>query len=129
MKIGWDSKSGLNWRLTSWKNSDDPSPGHLVWGLAMNNYPEGVLWRGSVKYYRIGPLNGVGVSGSLDLKTNLVFDFNIVNNDNKHYYIYTLKNNFVISRVTLNQSHNVLQCEIWIEAEETWKIYATYLLA
>jgi hypothetical protein len=91
----------------------------------MNNYPEGVLWRGSEKYYRTGPSNGVGVSGSPDLKTNPVFYFNIVNNDNEHYYIYTLKNNSVISRVTLNQSHDVLQREIWIEAEETWKIYAT----
>jgi hypothetical protein len=128
MKIGWDSKSDLNRRLMSWKNSDDPSPGHLVWGLAMNNYPEGVLWRGSEKYYRTagtGLSNGVGVSGSPDLKTNPVFYFNIVNNDNEHYYIYTLKNNSVISRVTLNQSHDVLQREIWIEAEETWKIYTT----
>jgi hypothetical protein len=87
MKIGWESKSGLNRRLTSWKNSDDPSPGHLVWGLAMSYYPEGVLWRGSEKYYHTGPSNGVGVSG---LKTNPVFYFNIVNNDNEHYYIYTL---------------------------------------
>jgi hypothetical protein len=95
----------------------------------MNNYLEGVLWRGSEKYYRIGPPNGVRVSDSLDLKMNPVFDFNIVNNDNEHYYIYTLKNNYVISKVTLNQSHNVLQREIWIEAEETWKIYAIDLLA
>jgi hypothetical protein len=68
----------------------------------MNNYPEGVLWRGSENYYYTSPSNGVGVSGSPDLKTNLVFYFNIVNNDNEHYYIYTLKNNYVISRVTLN---------------------------
>lgn len=125
MKVGWDSKSGLNRRLSSWKNSDDPSPGSLVWGLELHNYPEAALWRGSAILYRTGPSNGIGVSGSPDLKTNPVFDFKIVNNADESYFVYTLKNKTVISRLTLNESHDVLRRETWIEAEKMWKTYAT----
>ncbi|KAH9728998.1 hypothetical protein KPL70_009227 [Citrus sinensis] len=30
MKVGWDLKTGLERRLTSWKSSNDPSPGDLI---------------------------------------------------------------------------------------------------
>lgn len=125
MKVGWDSKTGLNRRLSSWKSSDDPSPGHLVWGIQLNNYAEAVLWRGSKLFYRTGPSNGLGVSGSPDLKPNPVFNFTIVDNENEHYFMYTLKNESVISRLTLNQSHDVFQRMTWIESEKAWRIYAT----
>jgi hypothetical protein len=64
MKLGWDLKKGLDRRLSAWKNLDDPSPGDFTWGVELTNYPEAVMWKGSQKYYRSGPWNGLRYSGA-----------------------------------------------------------------
>ncbi|CAK9149947.1 unnamed protein product [Ilex paraguariensis] len=40
MKVGCDLRNGLNRRLSSWKNSEDPSPGELTYGIVHPPYPE-----------------------------------------------------------------------------------------
>ncbi|CAK9160389.1 unnamed protein product, partial [Ilex paraguariensis] len=40
MKVGCDLRNGLNRRLSSWKNSEDPSPGELPYGIEHPPYPE-----------------------------------------------------------------------------------------
>uniref|UniRef100_A0A2N9J533 Bulb-type lectin domain-containing protein n=1 Tax=Fagus sylvatica TaxID=28930 RepID=A0A2N9J533_FAGSY len=62
MKIGWNSRNGLEWRLSAWKSPDDPSPGDLTYGIENHNYPESVMKKGSEKYFRTGPWNGHGHS-------------------------------------------------------------------
>jgi hypothetical protein len=61
MKFGWDLRTGLERRISAWKSSDDPSPGELTWGIELHNYPENVMKKGSEKYFRFGPWNGVQV--------------------------------------------------------------------
>uniref|UniRef100_A0A2N9HS70 Receptor-like serine/threonine-protein kinase n=1 Tax=Fagus sylvatica TaxID=28930 RepID=A0A2N9HS70_FAGSY len=73
MKLGWDLKTGLDRRLSAWKNWDDPSPGDFTWGIELHDNPEIVMWKGSKMYYRSGPWNGLGVSGAPELKPNPVF--------------------------------------------------------
>jgi hypothetical protein len=68
MKMGWDLRTGLEWRLSAWKSPDDPSPGELTYGIEHNNYPEVAMKKGSVKYFRTGPWNGHGHSGVPELK-------------------------------------------------------------
>uniref|UniRef100_A0A2N9ICC8 Bulb-type lectin domain-containing protein n=1 Tax=Fagus sylvatica TaxID=28930 RepID=A0A2N9ICC8_FAGSY len=46
MKIGWNSRNGLEWRLSAWKSPDDPSPGDLTYGIENHNYPESVMKKG-----------------------------------------------------------------------------------
>ncbi|EEF33494.1 conserved hypothetical protein, partial [Ricinus communis] len=50
--------TGLDRRLTSWKNWDDPSPGDFVWRILVHNNPESIMWKGSKIYFRTGPWNG-----------------------------------------------------------------------
>ncbi|KAK9209469.1 hypothetical protein WN944_001835 [Citrus x changshan-huyou] len=64
MKLGWDFKTGLERRITSWKSSDDPSPGDFIWKIERQFYPELVMWKGSRKFYRTGPWNGLIFSAS-----------------------------------------------------------------
>ncbi|GMY21989.1 G-type lectin S-receptor-like serine/threonine-protein kinase At4g27290 isoform X2 [Fagus crenata] len=125
MKLGWDLKTGLDRRLSAWKNWDDPSPGDFTWGIELHDNPEIVMWKGSKMYYRSGPWNGLGFSGAPELKPNPVFGFNFVSNENEVYYEYYLKDKSIISRMVMNQTNYLRQRYIWIEASSTWSLYAT----
>jgi hypothetical protein len=125
MKLGWDLRTGLERRLSAWKSSDDPSPGDLTWGIELHNYPETFMMKGSQKFFRTGPWNGVRYSGAPELKANPVFDFNFVSNKDEVYYIYHMINKSVISRLVLNQTLSLYQRYIWIEANKTWSQYAS----
>uniref|UniRef100_A0A2N9HW38 non-specific serine/threonine protein kinase n=1 Tax=Fagus sylvatica TaxID=28930 RepID=A0A2N9HW38_FAGSY len=83
VKLGWDLKRGLNRRLIAWKNWDDPSSGDLIIEMTLHNYPEVYLFQGTVKYYRIGPWNGLGFSGALPGIKNHVFNFTFVHNQDE----------------------------------------------
>nr|GMC53780.1 G-type lectin S-receptor-like serine/threonine-protein kinase At4g27290 isoform X1 [Ipomoea batatas] len=123
MKYGWDLRAGLNRRITSWKNSDDPSPGALSAGLDLHRYPESVIWKNSRKYYRGGPWNGLRFSGGPELRPNPVFDFKFVSNQDEAYYMYQLKNKSVITRLVLNDTTSTRQRYVWVEADQSWRLY------
>lgn len=125
MKLGWDLKKGLDRRLSAWKNMDDPSPGDFTWGIQLTNYPEAVMWKGSEKFYRSGPWNGLRFSGAPELKANPVFEFKFVSNENEVFYIYQLINKSIITRMVMNQTKYSRQRFIWIEADSRWSPYAS----
>ncbi|KAJ9153677.1 hypothetical protein P3X46_027095 [Hevea brasiliensis] len=125
MKLGWDLKTGLDRRLSAWNNPDDPSPADFTWGIVLNGNPEGYIWKGSVKYYRSAPWNGLGNSGSPSLKENQLFEFSFVDNENEVYYMYNLKNKSVISRIVLNQTGYSRQRYAWNEETRTWRPYSS----
>jgi hypothetical protein len=126
MKIGWNSRNGLEWRLSAWKSPDDPSPGDLTFGIENHNYPELVMKKGSEKYFRIGPWNGHGNSGLPELKANSVFKYNVVSNKDEVYYIFHMVNMSVISILVLNQTHNMLERFIWVEGDKKLSLYSNY---
>ncbi|KAF2285888.1 hypothetical protein GH714_008718 [Hevea brasiliensis] len=73
MKLGWDSRTGLSRHLSSWKSLNDPSIGDFMWEVQLHSNPELVMWKGTQKYYRSGPWNGIGFSGGIALKPNPIF--------------------------------------------------------
>ncbi|XP_017980499.1 PREDICTED: G-type lectin S-receptor-like serine/threonine-protein kinase At4g27290 [Theobroma cacao] len=125
MQLGWDLKTGFDRHLSAWKNSDDPSPGDFSWGIELQDNPEAVIWRGSKKYYRSGPWNGLSFSGSPELRSNPLFQFSFVSNEEEVYYVYYLKDKSLISRVVLNQTIYLRQRFVWSEESQTWKVYAS----
>ncbi|XP_039026930.1 S-locus-specific glycoprotein S13-like [Hibiscus syriacus] len=64
MKIGFDLRTGLDRRLTAWKNWDDPSPGDLCYGVELKGSPEMVLRKGLDKISLSGLWAGTGFSGA-----------------------------------------------------------------
>ncbi|GKV51530.1 hypothetical protein SLEP1_g58175 [Rubroshorea leprosula] len=70
MKLGWDLRTGLNRQIFAWKSPDDPCPGDLIYGVVPYNNPDTVVRKGSREYSRIGPWNGIGMSGAIQLKPN-----------------------------------------------------------
>ncbi|KAK7312935.1 hypothetical protein VNO77_37202 [Canavalia gladiata] len=123
MKMGWDLKIGLNRRLVAWKNWDDPSSGDFIQGIVPGTNPEMVMWKGSAEYYRSGPWTGFRSSGIFGLRTNPLYDYKFVNNENEVYYTYTLKNSSLISMIVMNQSLYLRQRLIWIPQTKTWSVY------
>ncbi|RDX96534.1 G-type lectin S-receptor-like serine/threonine-protein kinase, partial [Mucuna pruriens] len=123
MKLGRDLKTGLNRRLTSWKNWDDPSLGDFTLGIVMGSNPELVMWKGSVEYFRTGPWTGDQFSGVLLPTTNPLYHSQFVNNKDEVYYQYTLKNSSVISIIVMNQTLYLRQRLTWIPETNTWSIY------
>ncbi|XP_030513640.1 G-type lectin S-receptor-like serine/threonine-protein kinase At4g27290 isoform X2 [Rhodamnia argentea] len=125
MKIGWDLRRGIDRRLTAWKSADDPSPGDFSWGLELHNYPEAVAWKGNQEYFRSGPWNGLRYSGAPEQRTNPLFSFNFVNNEDEVYFIFHLKNKSVLTRSILNQSNYAWERYTWSEATQAWKLSTT----
>uniref|UniRef100_A0A2N9FN74 EGF-like domain-containing protein n=1 Tax=Fagus sylvatica TaxID=28930 RepID=A0A2N9FN74_FAGSY len=125
MKLGWDLRTGLDRCLSAWKNWDDPSPGDFTWGIELHDNPEAVMWKGSKKYYRNSPWNGLEVFGAPELKPNQNFGFNFVFNENEVYYQYYHKDKSIISRMFMDQTDYSRSRYIWIEANSTWSVNAS----
>ncbi|GLT51471.1 hypothetical protein SLA2020_248780 [Shorea laevis] len=113
--------------IDAWKNSDDPSPGDFTWEIELQGNPEAVLWKGSQKYSRSGPWNGIRFSGAPHLSPdNRVFSYEFVSNEEEVYYMFSLKNKSVLSRIVLNRTDYTRQRYTWSEETQTWKLF-TYL--
>ncbi|CAN0855536.1 G-type lectin S-receptor-like serine/threonine-protein kinase At4g27290 [Linum grandiflorum] len=126
MKLGWDSKSGLNRGLTSWKSPEDPSPGDFSWGfLVHQENPEGVMWKGSEKVYRGGPWNGLGFSSNPELRENPVFSYTYVWDEDDVNYTYELKNKSLISIIVMNQTSHTWDRLVWNEVSQSWGMYSS----
>ncbi|XP_039026673.1 G-type lectin S-receptor-like serine/threonine-protein kinase At4g27290 isoform X2 [Hibiscus syriacus] len=124
MKIGVDLRTGLDRRLTDWKNWDDPSPGDLTYAIELEGSPELVLRKGLEKYTLSGLWIGNGFSGAPTYRSNPFFDYDFVWNENEVYYIYFLKNKSVMSRFVLNQTESVRQRYTWNPETQSWKLFS-----
>nr|POE48946.1 g-type lectin s-receptor-like serine/threonine-protein kinase [Quercus suber] len=120
MKLGWDLKTGLERRISAWKSPDDPSPGELSCGVELHNYPEIVAKKGTEKFFRSGPWNGLGFSGVADTEDNPVFTYDFVINSDEVYSIFHLTEKSVFSRVVLNENTSSVERYIWVEADKKW---------
>ncbi|XP_060675131.1 G-type lectin S-receptor-like serine/threonine-protein kinase At4g27290 [Ziziphus jujuba] len=126
MKLGWDLRTGLERRLVSWKSPDDPSPGDFAWGITLHSYPESETWKGSNKYFRDGPWNGIRFSGAPELQSNPLFNFKLVSNKNEVYYIFYLKNETAKSRMVVNQTNGYIRIRYaWNSGTQSWEVFAS----
>ena len=119
MKIGWDLRTRLERRLTSWKSPDDPSPGEMSWGIELGEYPEIVMKKGSDKFFRSGPWNGRVFSGIPELRATPVYDFSFVSNKDEVYFMFHMIKTSLISRAVMNQT----QYERYIWVDGNWERY------
>ncbi|KAJ7948535.1 S-receptor-like serine/threonine-protein kinase [Quillaja saponaria] len=122
MKLGKDLRTGLDRRLTSWKNQYDPSPGNLTWGVSITSYPEAVMWLGSKKYYRSGPWNGVQYNGKPIAQRHPYYNFQYFEDKNEVYEGYQLINKSLLARMVLNQTINLRYQYVWIEEKKNWRM-------
>ncbi|TXG67285.1 hypothetical protein EZV62_008560 [Acer yangbiense] len=124
MKIGWDLKTGLERRLSSWKSPDDPSPGDFTCGVELRGNPEVVMWKGSNKFVRNSPWNGITASGAIDLRHNSIFELNFVNNEDELYYTFKMIDKSMFSIVVLNKTSYLRERLTWSETTQNWNVYS-----
>ncbi|XP_012455053.1 G-type lectin S-receptor-like serine/threonine-protein kinase CES101 isoform X1 [Gossypium raimondii] len=100
MKLGINSKTGLNWALTSWRSDKSPASGSFSLGLDPSDSTQwAIWWRGEV-YWKSGSFQ----HGFLEVfLSNSSYDFFYVSNENETYFNYTVKKAVTIfPRLKLN---------------------------
>ncbi|KAK9209467.1 hypothetical protein WN944_001833 [Citrus x changshan-huyou] len=80
------------------------------------------MWKGSTKFYRTGPWNGVTFSAS-SIKPNPIFNSSFVSNEDELYYTYILVDKAVFSRTLVNQTLSLRQRFVWSKATQSWELY------
>ncbi|XP_024027472.1 G-type lectin S-receptor-like serine/threonine-protein kinase At4g27290 [Morus notabilis] len=130
MKLGLNYRKGLNWRISAWRNWDDPCPENFTWGVEIDvqqqRFPEAYFRQGVTKSSRFGPWNGVTASGIQLLKPNNLYDFYFVYNEEEAYYFFNLKSNAMINIVVLNQTTMVSERIVWAEDDKSWSHYDSF---
>ncbi|XP_019250509.1 PREDICTED: G-type lectin S-receptor-like serine/threonine-protein kinase At4g27290 isoform X2 [Nicotiana attenuata] len=124
MKVGRNLVTGLNWTLTSWRSSDDPSPGEYMHRVDTSGYPQYFLMEGPVIKYNTGPWNGRSFTGGPNLKPNPYYTFEFVMNDKEICYKYELINSSLPTWVVLSPA-GLIQRLLWIERTNSWFLYST----
>ncbi|KAL4293349.1 hypothetical protein AHAS_Ahas18G0119200 [Arachis hypogaea] len=124
MKLGKDLKTGLDRRLSAWKNESDPSPGSFTWEMDVTNWPEPMQRIGSKKQFNSGPWTGLDYSGKPTRKPSMVFNFTYFSDQNEVYFMFHLVNTSVKARMVMNQSTLKRVHTAWDQNEQQWKVYA-----
>ncbi|THG03300.1 hypothetical protein TEA_023231 [Camellia sinensis var. sinensis] len=107
--------------LTSWKNSEDPSPGLFSHILDANNSYV-LLWNGSKQYWTNGPWNGEIFSLLPTMRQNYMFNISFVDNENESYLKYSPHDPYIISRVVMDVSGQLKQLTC-LEGSEEWNLF------
>ncbi|XP_048492792.1 G-type lectin S-receptor-like serine/threonine-protein kinase At4g27290 [Beta vulgaris subsp. vulgaris] len=120
MKLGKNFVTGLDRFLTSWKSSDDPSPGSYTYRIDPTGYPQPFLLRDNVVQFRDGPWNGLWFSSTSRLPTFSPNEVEFVLNNREMYYVY---GNFslVTNRVLDPSGH--IHRQQWINHTQGWATY------
>ncbi|KAL7249430.1 hypothetical protein ACSBR1_011591 [Camellia fascicularis] len=124
MKLGKDFVSGLDWYLTSWRSTDDPSLGNFTYRLDPTGYPQLIVRTGSVVEFRSGPWNGLRFSGLPMLNPNSVYTYGFISNKEEMYYQFHLVNSSVFTRLVLSPT-GLVQRFTWVERTNGWVLYSS----
>ncbi|KAK2987263.1 hypothetical protein RJ640_017566 [Escallonia rubra] len=122
MKLGWDSKTGLNRYLTSWRSSNDPATGDYTFKLDTQGFPEVFLMKKAVRLYRSGPWNGLRFSGVPEMKPLYFINFYFVMNPDEICYSFELTNSSLYSRLVMEHI-GLLKRFTWIETSNVWNSF------
>lgn len=124
MKFGRDIRANFACYLTSWRSPNDPSNGDFTYGLDVNGYPQPILRREPSPYFRGGPWNGIRFSGYPELRTNPIYNFGFVFNQDEEYY-YTEPLNESAPSILVLQENGLARRSTWTEQTRRWELYST----
>ncbi|CAH9133673.1 unnamed protein product [Cuscuta epithymum] len=119
MKLGWDSRSGLNRFITSWKSSDDPSEGAYTFKVDLTGLPECFIRNRDAVVYRSGPWNGLRFSGVPEMSPTKLITFSFEITKDSDYYIFELHNKTLYSRLMVSHD-GALERYTWIPTTKIW---------
>ncbi|CAL5393835.1 unnamed protein product [Camellia sinensis] len=119
------SKFNTHQVLTSWKNSEDPSPGPFSLKLDATSIQFLLLWNGSEQYWISGPWNGKFFSLLPEMKGPYMYNYSYHDNKNESYFIYTPYNSSFICGFIMDASGQI-KVVTWLkgtkERNELWTL-------
>ncbi|GAV89303.1 S_locus_glycop domain-containing protein/B_lectin domain-containing protein/PAN_2 domain-containing protein [Cephalotus follicularis] len=104
LKLGLNRSTGLNRFLTSWRSQDDPGIGNCSYMIDSSGFPQLVLYKGSVLWWRTGSWTGQSWSGVPEMISSYIFNTSYVNNQVETSIVYDVTDASIITRMTLNES-------------------------
>ncbi|XP_049353214.1 G-type lectin S-receptor-like serine/threonine-protein kinase At4g03230 [Solanum verrucosum] len=123
-KVKYDKRTNTTKMLTSWKNSEDPSPGIFSVEMDQSNKQFLIKWNRTELYSASGSWNGRILSLMPEMSLNSDrYSFTYVDNENESYFMYSLRNSSKI-RLTLDVSGQIRHL-IWAENLMEWQIFTS----
>ncbi|KAL2496242.1 G-type lectin S-receptor-like serine/threonine-protein kinase [Forsythia ovata] len=122
MNFGWNSETGIQSSLTSWKTNDNPAPGDFTFFMDLTGYPQCILKKRNVTVCRVGPWNGHRFTGIPNTGQDPTYTYEFIMDENKTYYRELTIDKSVISRYTLSQS-GLLQRWTWVDRIQDWVLH------
>ncbi|XP_055823177.1 G-type lectin S-receptor-like serine/threonine-protein kinase At4g03230 isoform X2 [Solanum dulcamara] len=123
-KVRYDKRTNTSRILTSWKNSEDPSPGVFSVEMDQSNKQFLIKWNGTEMYSASGSWNGhiFNLMPEMSLNSDR-YSFTYVDNENESYFTYSPRNSSKI-RLTLDVSGQIRHM-IWAENLKEWQIFTS----
>ncbi|XP_058212246.1 G-type lectin S-receptor-like serine/threonine-protein kinase At2g19130 [Rhododendron vialii] len=123
-KIAYNKITKTHQNLTSWKNSEDPSQGLFSLWLDATNNQYVISWNGSEQYWTSGPWNAQEQIFSLvpEMRSNYIYNFSYVDNENESYFMYWVYNTTIITRFIMDFSGQIKQLT-WLETTGQWNLF------
>ncbi|KAJ8543486.1 hypothetical protein K7X08_006009 [Anisodus acutangulus] len=123
-KVKYDKRMNTTTILTSWKNSQDPSPGLFSVEMDQINRQFLVKWNRTEMYSASGPWNGHIFSLMPEISLNSEkYKFAYVDNENESYFTYSLRNSSKV-RLTLDVSGQIKHL-MWAENLMEWQLFTS----
>jgi hypothetical protein len=123
MKLGFNTKSGHNWSLTSWSNEEDPASGSFTLGMDPNNTNQLIIWWQGEIYW----VSGLWLNFSFNLphvlSNDAYYHFSYHSEENEKYFNYfvyedvisfqrlTSKASGALLGMDMNGAKDILSCE------------------
>ncbi|XP_009609150.2 G-type lectin S-receptor-like serine/threonine-protein kinase At4g27290 isoform X2 [Nicotiana tomentosiformis] len=121
-KLGYNKRTKTKQGLTSWKNSEDPSPG--LFSFEMETIGELILrWNKTVQYWSTGPWNG-HTWANAPLKSNPTYNFSYINNTDEVYFTYFIFNPSVLTRFIIDVTGEI-KTLTWLNSTKQWNMFLT----
>ncbi|XP_054814511.1 G-type lectin S-receptor-like serine/threonine-protein kinase At4g27290 isoform X2 [Prosopis cineraria] len=121
MKIRSNIRTGQHVGITSWKSWQDPTPGDFSMHIDTKGLPQLVITNGNKRIYRAGPWNGLGFTGTPELRDikfmKLLFELN----EDEVFYEYKILNNSTLMRSRLLPEGYPLRLT-WSSQKNGWEV-------
>ncbi|KAL8267322.1 hypothetical protein R6Q59_004666 [Mikania micrantha] len=121
-KLAYDYKTRKSQILTSWRSNEDPGVGLFSLELIPSTREYISKWNRSEQYWTSGPWDGRIFSIVPEMRSNYIYNFSFVSNENESYFTYYVYNPSIISRFVMDVSGQVQQLT-WLEATKQWNLF------
>ncbi|XP_010476054.1 PREDICTED: G-type lectin S-receptor-like serine/threonine-protein kinase RKS1 [Camelina sativa] len=119
MRLGFTRKDGLDRFLTSWRSHEDPGSGDLTLRMERRGFPQLILYKGVIPWWRMGSWTGHRWSGVPEMPIGYIFNNSFVNNEDEVSFTYGVTDASVITRTMVNET-GTMHRFTWIARDKRW---------